>query len=46
MLHDKIQELEIELEDSNTAREKEVLVKEIGHSRMCLRPPIQSEIWW
>lgn len=29
MLHDKIQELEIELEDSNTAREKEVLVNEI-----------------
>jgi hypothetical protein len=26
MLHDKIQELEIDLEDSNTAREKEVLV--------------------
>ena len=30
MLHDKIQELEIELEDSNTDREEEVLVKEIG----------------
>ena len=29
MLHEKIQELEIELEDSNTAREKEVLVNEI-----------------
>jgi hypothetical protein len=29
MLHDKIQELEIELEDSNIAREKEVLVNEI-----------------
>jgi hypothetical protein len=29
MLHDKIQELEIELKDSNTAREKEVLVNEI-----------------
>jgi hypothetical protein len=28
-LHDKIQELEIELGDSNTAREKEVLVNEI-----------------
>ena len=27
MLHEKIQELEIELEDSNTAREKEVLSK-------------------
>ena len=30
MLHDKIQELQIELEDSNIAREKEVLVNEIG----------------
>ena len=30
MLHDKIQELEIELGKSNTAREKEVLVNEIG----------------
>ena len=30
MLHDKIQELQIELEDSNVAREKEVLVNEIG----------------
>jgi hypothetical protein len=29
MLHDKIQELEIELKDSNTAREKEVLANEI-----------------
>jgi hypothetical protein len=29
MLHEKIQELEIELQDSNTAREKEVLVNEI-----------------
>jgi uncharacterized protein YlxW (UPF0749 family) len=30
MLHDKIQELQIEVEDSNVAREKEVLVNEIG----------------
>ena len=30
MLHDKIQELQIELEDSNIARGKEVLVNEIG----------------
>jgi hypothetical protein len=29
MLHEKIQELETELEDSNTTREKEVLVNEI-----------------
>jgi hypothetical protein len=29
MLHEKIQELEIELEDSITAREKEVLTNEI-----------------
>jgi hypothetical protein len=29
MLHEKIQELEIDLEDSNTDREKEVLVNEI-----------------
>ena len=29
MLHKKIQELEIELEDSNAAREKEVLANEI-----------------
>jgi len=29
MLHDKIQEIEIELENSNTAREEEVLVNEI-----------------
>jgi hypothetical protein len=29
MLHDKIQELEIELEDSNIAREKQVLLNEI-----------------
>ena len=29
MLHDKMQELEIELEDSNTASEKEVLLNEI-----------------
>jgi transcriptional regulator of heat shock response len=28
MLHDKIQELEIELEDSSTAREKEILVNQ------------------
>jgi len=28
-LHDKIQELEIELGDSNTAREKEILINEI-----------------
>ena len=30
MLHDKIQVLEIELEDSITAREKEVLVNEVN----------------
>ena len=30
MLDEKIQELEIELEDSNTDREEEILVKEIG----------------
>jgi hypothetical protein len=30
MLHEKIQELEIELADSNTGTEKEVLVNEIG----------------
>ena len=30
MLDEKLQELEIELEDSNTDREEEVLVKEIG----------------
>ena len=29
MLHDKIQELEIELEDSNTDREKKVLINQI-----------------
>jgi hypothetical protein len=29
MLHDKIQELEIELEDSNTDREKEIMVNQI-----------------
>jgi len=29
MLYDKIQELEIELEDSNTDREKEVIVNRI-----------------
>jgi hypothetical protein len=29
MLHNKIQELEIELEDSNTDREKEVVINEI-----------------
>ena len=29
MLHDKIQELQIELEDSNTDREKEVVINEI-----------------
>ncbi len=29
MLHEKIQELETELEDSNTDREKEVLLNEI-----------------
>ena len=36
MLHEKIQELEIELEDSNTAREKEVLVNEIDTLRCVL----------
>lgn len=30
MMHDKIQELEIELENSNTVREKEVLRNEIS----------------
>jgi hypothetical protein len=29
MIHDKIQELEIELEDSSSAREREVLPNEI-----------------
>jgi hypothetical protein len=29
MLNDKIQELEIEIEDSDTAREKEILLNEI-----------------
>jgi hypothetical protein len=29
MLHDKIQELEIELEDSNSDREKEIIVNQI-----------------
>jgi hypothetical protein len=29
MLHDKMQELEIELEDSNTDREKEIIVNQI-----------------
>ena len=36
MLHDKIQELEIELEDSNTDREKEVLLNEIDTLRCVL----------
>ena len=36
ILHEKIQELEIELEDSNTAREKEVLVNEIDTLRCVL----------
>ena len=36
MLHEKIQELEIELEDSNTAREKQVLVNEIDTLRCVL----------
>ena len=36
MLHEKIQELEIELEDSNTAREKEVLRNEIDTLRCVL----------
>jgi hypothetical protein len=30
MLHDKIQELEIELEDSNSDREKEIIVNQIN----------------
>jgi hypothetical protein len=29
LLHDKIQELEIELEDSNTDREKEIIINQI-----------------
>jgi hypothetical protein len=29
MLHDKIQELELELEDSNTDREKEIIINQI-----------------
>jgi hypothetical protein len=29
LLHDKIQELEIELEDSNTDREKEIIVNQV-----------------
>ena len=29
MLHDKIQELEVELDDSNTDREKEVVINQI-----------------
>ena len=36
MLHEKIQELEIELEDSNTNREKEVLLNEIDTLRCVL----------
>jgi hypothetical protein len=36
MLHEKIQELEIELEDSNTDREKEVLLNEIDTLRCVL----------
>jgi hypothetical protein len=36
MLHDKIQELEIELEDSNTDREEEVLVNEIDSLKCVL----------
>jgi hypothetical protein len=36
MLHDKIQELKIELGDSNTASEKEVLVNEIDTLRCVL----------
>jgi hypothetical protein len=30
MVHDKIQELQIELEDADIPREKEILVSEIG----------------
>jgi hypothetical protein len=30
MAHDKIQELQIELEDADSPREKEILVNEIG----------------
>ena len=36
MLHEKIQELEMELEDSNTDREKEVLLNEIDTLRCVL----------
>lgn len=35
MLHDKIQELEIELEDSNSPREREVLANEVD-TRKCV----------
>lgn len=45
MLHDKIQELKIELGDSNTAREGSSRQRN-RDSRMCLRLPVQSEIWW
>jgi hypothetical protein len=37
MMHDKIQELEMELEDSDTAREKEVLRNEIDTIKCVLR---------
>ena len=36
MIHDKIQELEIELEDSNTDREKEVLTNQVDTLRCVL----------
>jgi hypothetical protein len=42
MIHDKIQELEIELEDSSSAREREVLPNEIDTLK-CVGSFIQTE---
>ena len=44
MVHDKIQELEVELEDANSVREKEVLRNEIENLNCVLGPSIQSQI--
>jgi hypothetical protein len=42
MLNEKIQELEIELVDSNSAREKKVLVNEVDTLVVCIRASDQS----
>jgi hypothetical protein len=44
MLYGRIQVLEIELDDSNTAREKEVLVNETNTLK-CVLGHLYNQVW-